>query len=143
MKFLVIVVLYFGFNSCTKKMSDAVNTQKPVLIFGNGGGFTGAFTTIHLYENGDVYKMASSDSALIKIGNIDARIAKQQFQNYVKLGLDKLELNEPGNRYYFITFVNNGVEHKIQWGAKELKNQNPAILHKIVTNLVKKLGENI
>jgi hypothetical protein len=33
----------------------------------------------------------------------------------------------------------DGKEHKIQWGKNELKEKGPAIMHKIMMDLVKKL----
>ncbi len=143
MKLTFFVFAFFFCFSCSKKGNDAVfNPAQKHLEFGNGGGFTGAVSSIYMLENGDVFRKATSDTNYAKVGRIDANKAKQLFINYKSLGLDQMELNEPGNRYYFISSVDKAGNHKLQWGKNELKNNAPALLYKIMNDMVKKLDES-
>ncbi len=128
--------------SCSKNANiQGFDHNKNHLEFGNGGGFTGAFSSIFLLENGDVFRKSTSDTTYIKVGKIEPNKAKQLFSNYKTLGLDQMQLNEPGNRYYFITSVDKGEKHKLQWGKNELKNNSPTLLYKIMNDMVKQLDE--
>jgi hypothetical protein len=143
MKASVLFFMVLFCYSCSKKGNDLVfNPTQNHLEFGNGGGFTGAVSSIYVLENGDVFRKATSDTTYVKVGRIDAKKAKQLFINYKSLGLGQMQLNEPGNRYYFISSVDKGEKHKLQWGKTELKNNSPELLYKIMNDMVKKLDEN-
>ncbi len=139
MKYFFLAFAFSFILSCSKKGAETFNLKKDYLEFGNGGGFTGAFNSVYLTPKGEVYRKASSDTTFMKIGTIDINKAKQQFSSFNNLGLSKMNLNEPGNRYFYIVSNTNGVEHKIQWGKNELTNKTPEILHKVMMDLVKKI----
>ena len=75
----------------------------------------------------------------LEIGKLEKDVANQLFESYLTLNLDKQQLDEPGNRYYFMIHKAKGQEHKLQWGYKELTNKTPEIFHKNFMSLVKKL----
>jgi hypothetical protein len=126
--------------TCQKnKAIDQKTKVEPRLEFGNGGGFTGAVSKIIIHKNGEVYRNGLNDTSFVKLGILTVRNTTQMFDNYSKFGLDKLQLNEPGNRYYYIIFKNGDKEHKIQWGYKELDNKIPAQYFKLAMDLVKNL----
>lgn len=139
--FFFFIVVIFAI-SCSKKGNlQAFDPKQDHLEFGNGGGFTGAISSVCLFKNGDVYRKSTSDTAFIKIGKIDLNKAKQLFNNYQTLGLKEMKLDEPGNRYYFISAFNDGVSHKLTWGKSELSNNAPALLLKILNDMVKHIDD--
>jgi hypothetical protein len=139
-RILVLFTINLFVAACTHKATTPLTYPKAQLEFANGGGFTGMVNSIYLMDNGDVYRGGMNDTTFVKIGTIDINKATQYFDTYQKLGLHKIELNEPGNRYYYITYKNGNDTHKIQWGGSELANKNPSILYAVVMDLVKKLN---
>ena len=127
--------------SCAKKAVLPSTYKNAQLVMGNGGGFTGAVNSIYFLDNGDIFRNGLNDTSFTKIGTLNKELINQLFSNYQKLGLEKLQLNEPGNRYYQITYKDASGEHKIQWGKNELQNRNPAIFFNVAMNMVKKLEE--
>jgi hypothetical protein len=127
--------------SCGKKNITPLNYSGKIIEFTNGGGFTGAFSSIFLQEDGKLYRNGLSDTSFIKIGHLDMTLVKQIFNNYEKLGLENIQLNEPGNRYFYITMKSNGKSHKIQWGRNALSNANPSIFFSNMMHIVKKIED--
>lgn len=127
--------------SCKNKALTPQNYSKNMIILGNGGGFTGAVNKLYILDNGLIFREGNSDTSFIYIGKLKPSEVEQHFKTYNNIGLNNMELNEPGNRYYYITFQNKKISHKIQWGKKDLENQNPAIFHKMLMNTIKKLEE--
>ncbi len=143
MRLLIAFSVLLCYTACNKKTSfTPANFKGKIMTYGNGGGFTGVVTKVYLLENGDLFRGGLSDTSYIYIGKITKEQSTQMFQNYKNLGLDKMELNNPGNRYYFVEFNQDGKSHKLQWGGAELKNNNPKMYHKLMMDIVKKIEEN-
>lgn len=102
-----------------------------------GGGFTGAFSEYSLLDNGWVFRNGNSDTSFIQVGRFPLDETTQMFNSLEFLRLDKLNLDEPGNRYYYIISKHKNNEHKIQWGYKSLENNAPAIFHENFISKVK------
>jgi hypothetical protein len=136
----IFFIFIFSFN-CGKKNITPLNYSGKIIEFTNGGGFTGAFSSIFLQEDGKLYRNGMSDTSFIHIGHLDKTTVKQVFNNYEKLGLNKIQLNEPGNRYFYITMKSNGKSHKIQWGRNTLTNTNPSIFFSNMMYIVKKMED--
>jgi hypothetical protein len=93
-----------------------LSAQADYIVFGKGGGFTGAVTAYKVFQDGKVQK----GSGLIEIdysctGKIKKSKAKKIFTN-----LDAIEIkpfNHPGNLYFFISFFRDGNEIKYTWGS--------------------------
>lgn len=88
-----------------------------VLSFGNGGGFSGRVLEYTLMDNGQLFKDTNKEGNVLVLNKVDKRQAKQIFNNYTTLGLDKLTINDPGNMYYFITKKVGDQTQKIKWGG--------------------------
>jgi hypothetical protein len=110
--------------SCTHKIA-ADKMPANQLIFGSGGGFTGAVKAYSLLDDGRI--MAQSDDgktykSVAKVGKDELSQLKADAQK-----LDKETFNEPGNLYYFIE--TKGVTEKNQrltWGSTD-KSVPPAV----------------
>lgn len=136
---ILIVILM---SSCkTKKYSfDPEKTNKAFITFGNGGGTTGAKKKYYFTNDGDIY-FQEADSIKF-ITTIPEKTSTQIFGSYLKLGLDRNILNEPGNRYYFLELKTKDMNHALKWGKNELNNPNIEKLYNILMNLVKQKTEN-
>lgn len=123
--------------SCQNKVYNPLTYEGEMLEWGTGGGFTGAVSTWCLLDNGRIYKSADNGKSYEEINKISRTSADQFFNNYETLSLENLTLNEPGNKYYFLTMKKKEKLHKLTWGYKELENKVPAILHHNLMNAVK------
>ncbi|MBK8852221.1 MAG: hypothetical protein IPN73_19000 [Saprospiraceae bacterium] len=133
--FLILIAMI----SCNHKIYSPLSYEGEMLEWGTGGGFTGAVKSYCVLDNGIYFKTEDSGKSYLEVGKMKKSAVRQFFDNYDKLGLSSLKLNEPGNRYYFISRKNTKSEHKLIWGQKELENKVPSILHK---NLMKAIQED-
>jgi len=104
------------FISCKSKQYTFDTYKGKRLAIGSSGGFTGATIKYYLFENGQIFKNGKSGRE--ELPKIDKNVMKQQFDNYYKLGFDKLEINESGNMSYFI-IMNPDTENMqiLKWGG--------------------------
>ena len=64
-------------------------------------------------------------------------MTKQVYSNFTTLGLDKVILNDPGNKYSFIGRTENGDSKMIKWGNSPLDNKSIQTYFNILMKLVK------
>lgn len=114
---LLLLVLPFllGCKSSTLYTMNSLPDEQ--LTFGSGGGFSGATTTFILLKNGQVFKRESLTQKTQEIAMTGAGKAKSLYKRAIKLGLDTLQIKEPGNLYYFIGLKTEGVDNQITWGS--------------------------
>lgn len=102
-------------------------SQKPMIIdeysgpritFGSGGGFTGATIEHCLLPTGEVFVKSNRMKSFNATKSIDENVAKQMFENFTALGLDKEVIDDPGNMYYYVAHEVDGDMHKLTWGAE-------------------------
>lgn len=108
-----------------------------MLEWGTGGGFTGAVKSFCILDNGHYFKSEDGGESYVEAGKLAKDQARVFFNNYDQLGLAAIQLNEPGNKYYFIVEKGHSNPHKLLWGKNELVNKVPAILHKNLMNAIK------
>lgn len=121
----------------SKQVFDPMTSDKKYLKFGTGGGFTGKVLTYYILEDGSVYTKIGEE--VTKIGNAGKQMTTQVFANYETLGLHKVSLNEPGNKYSFIEKSNGEEKNMIQWGKEPLENTNIDTYFAILMNIVKNI----
>lgn len=112
-----------------------------IIYFGHGGGFTGLVTSYALLRNGDLYrKKPFSDQTMEFISKADSSETKSIFANYSFLGIDTIQLSEPGNTYYFISmkYKNDGIK-KIVWSGSK---SHPGNLKAFYDQLMKLIQSN-
>ncbi|MRI00690.1 hypothetical protein GH721_09150 [Kriegella sp. EG-1] len=91
------------------------------LVFGNGGGMTGAINTYVLIENGQLFRTSSLTKEVVELDAITKKEVKAIFLKLEELSISKLDFNHPGNRYYFLEEVSLDKKHRIVWGAEDHK----------------------
>lgn len=110
---LLIILL-----SCKSLPFHPDQSQNACLSFGNGGGFTGAVTEYFLLDNGKLYREEGGKYEEVAV--ISQKNTKQMFNLYYSLNINKIFLDDPSNRYFFISYKNGGESHRIVWGGSEL-----------------------
>jgi hypothetical protein len=106
--------MLFWFCKSTKHTLDNLPEQQ--LRWGSGGGFTGKETSFSLLENGQIFKFVGVSGEKMELKAIKAKTAKAMFDAVTSLELNNIELNDPGNMYYFVEMKSKESTHKITWG---------------------------
>lgn len=87
------------------------------IVFGDGGGFAGIETSYTLLENGQFFKQVGVDGAMTELKSIKSKEAKKLFDKVNSLQLFKLDIEKPGNLYYFLRQVTDHLDSRVTWGA--------------------------
>ncbi len=128
---------------CSKKNVIPSAYSGDMMIVGSGGGFTGAYSTYYILDDGAIYRQNMQDTVFVKIGELSKKVVKHQFRMYDDMKLGELELNDPGNRYHYLTYRDKSKnEHKIQWGKSTLEDKRISIFHDNLMKLIKSMNQN-
>jgi len=122
-------------SSChsTKNLSD---TPETVLLFGNGGGFTGQVIEYVLDENGIFMKNDKLKSEVTLLRSLKKSEIKKIFKEIESIQFDTINFNHPGNAYYFIRTNKSGTTHEVVWG--EVDNLPPPEIIQLYDMLLSK-----
>ncbi len=138
-------LIIFTFTQCNSSKKIAAPMYKPdsvqpfkydgrLINFGTGGGFAGRVQQWTLMDDGTMYPGQEVNNIANGV-KIDQTLTGQMFKLYDDYGFGDLELNDPGNLYFFITMIDNGESHKLIWG--EPKNKILAKYHHTLYQIAK------
>lgn len=140
-KSLLFIITLTLLSSCKSQHYTFENYKGSRIAIGSSGGFTGATIKYYIFENGQLFR--SGQTGHIELPSIDKKIVKQQFNNYQRLGFDKMEINDSGNMSYFIIMnPDSDNAQMLKWGggsvqpSKELE-QYYKLLSDIIKNSTK------
>ncbi len=148
-RFLLITSSLILFSQCktTQDYLTPYEYEGRSISFGNGGGFTGKSVEYTLMDNGQIFKGLNKEGNVDMIKKISRDQVNQIFDTYDILGFDKLDVNSPGNMYFFVqmNILESEADHKVDnnklvWGnydsgeSKELR-----IFHANLMSLVSKM----
>lgn len=91
------------------------------LIFGNGGGFSGAETQYILLENGQLFTNNSLAEKPQFLKILPKNISRQLFEKALQVQLMNTAFNHPGNIYHFIGIKDKNHFQQVTWGDKNYK----------------------
>ena len=134
---LSLIAITIGFSFCTPKNYTPVDYPKSQITFGNGGGITGMVKEYTLLENGAIFTKANVGAEYEAFKKVDSKVVKQLFNNIEFLNLEDVQLNEPGNRYYFIQLKGKDLDHNITWGGSKDVPRQVKTFYNILNHLVK------
>jgi len=113
----ILLTLFIAalFASCSSsgKVTNDTNSQR--LIFGNGGGFTGMYTSYELFEDGRLFSLLA-DGTQQQLKKIRKNQTRDIFAQANKLKMAQPAFNHPGNMNSFINFRVDGVTTEYKWG---------------------------
>jgi len=130
--FLSAIVLLFA--SCKAQQFTTDNLPESQLVFGSGGGMSGASDTYVLLENGQLFHTNSLTNETGELKSIAKAKAKEYFKRMHDITFSEMEFDHPGNRYYFLEDCTADGQNRIVWGAVD--KEAPAqckILYKELT----------
>lgn len=88
-------------------------------MFGSSGGFTNQGTEFRIYDDGHFEKYFSKTDSVVALHKLDTKTCEQLFDNYDKLGIDKLTVNAPGNFSSYIRLRTEASEKTHIWGSAD------------------------
>ncbi|MCC6727160.1 MAG: hypothetical protein IT258_21835 [Saprospiraceae bacterium] len=112
---LAMLAMLFAACKTTKYTPEKFPIRQ--VVFGDGGGFTGIETSYTLLENGQLFKQVGVEGAYMELKAIKAKKAKEMFDKVNALQLFKLDIEKPGNMYYFLRQVTDHLDSRVTWGA--------------------------
>lgn len=115
--FLFSGILVLSFFGCKSQQYTFEELPENQLVFGSGGGITGASDTYILLENGQLFHTNSLIKDSVELESLTKEEAKMCFKKLDSLSLSEMEFDHPGNRYYFLEEVKGDTAHKIVWGS--------------------------
>ncbi len=143
MKNIGIIILFFSLITFSCKTKEVVSPNEhdgSRLVLKHGGGFTGAYKTYYLLDNGQLFKQSSEFDKTVSLKSLKKETVDQIFSNYDILGIGNEKLESYGNLNYEITMINDdGEAHKSIWE----KNQKGAEKHQLFyTNIMNQIRLN-
>ena len=115
--FLFSGILVLSFFGCKSQQYSFEELPEKQLIFGSGGGMSGAVDTYVLLENGQFFHTNSLTGEVKELESVSKKEAKQCFGKLEELSLSEMDFDHPGNLYYFLEEVEGDESHRITWGA--------------------------
>lgn len=124
MKYITLIFLsvgiFLGLPACSQKITyPADNLPDERIVFGRGGGFTGAYTDFIILKNGQVFKQNTLTKTTDELTSIKKRTAKKLFARVKKATETTIE--QPGNMTYSLRYQNTDVHQFVNWGSPTYK----------------------
>ncbi len=115
--FLYIICLgIFFMIACKSQQYSAETLPADQLVFGEGGGFSGAITEFILLENGQLFAQNSLTKKVEELPAVKKKKAQALIMDAEALNMNKLNINSPGNTYYFIKYQHADTIQQAIWG---------------------------
>ncbi|HEY9115505.1 MAG TPA: hypothetical protein VIN10_12470 [Bacteroidales bacterium] len=95
------------------------STSEKVILFGNGGGFTGQVIEYILDENGTFMKNDKLKSELTIMSTLKKSEIRKLFKELESIQFDTINFKHPGNTYYFIRSNTDNTSHEVVWGEPD------------------------
>ena len=90
------------------------------ITFGSGGGFSGRVNQFTLLSNGQLFKGTNYEGNVTVMDKVESGRCDQIFSNYDFLRFDDMDINDPGNVYFFVKMKHeDDSEHNLKWGGTD------------------------
>jgi len=134
---LSAAVFFLAMTGCKTTKYSLTNPPDKTISFGDGGGFAGLETGFTLLENGQLFKH-NVPGDTIELESIKKKEAEKYYEKFNGLRLTQLDIEKPGNLYYFMRFTNPDITHGITWGAADYNIRKDVLdFYKSMRTLVK------
>lgn len=136
-KYLIVlaaaaVCICFFLWACNSKTYTPDNLPSRQLTFGEGGGFTGKYTTWLLTDSGQIFEKSGLEGRYAEKGRIKKSAAKKFYDRAESIPPAKMKRNEPGNYNYTLARQRDSTELVATWS-------NEAQIDSTIVNLYKEL----
>ena len=117
---LFIATLFVSCSPSGKLTNDSDCNR---LVFGNGGGFTGKYTSYVLFEDRHLFSLLP-DSTLLPLKKLRKKQTRDIFNQANKLKMAQPAFNHPGNMTSFISYQADGILTEYKWGDPDVSVPN-------------------
>lgn len=117
--YAIAILSFLLLLSCKAQQYTLDNLPEKQLVFGKGGGITGAVDTYVLLENGQLFHSNSMTNEGNELEGAHKKEAKEYYAKMKLLELSKMEFNHPGNTYFFLEEIDTTGTHKVVWGSND------------------------
>jgi len=117
--FLFSCILVLSFFGCKSQQYTFEDLPEKQLVFGSGGGVTGAVDTYVLLENGQFFHTNSLTKKVKELESISKQEAQECFIKLEELSLSEMDFDHPGNMYYFLEDIQADQTHRVTWGSND------------------------
>ena len=112
-KFLSFVMFVFLLSCNSQKEVYVGNPQ--IISFGSMGGFTNESTEFKLHSNGELWMFNSFKNDSSMVVQLRKKQTRKLFEQVYQIGLDTIDLKNPGNMSSFIQIMSKTSENKVVW----------------------------
>lgn len=91
------------------------NLPNRQITFGEGGGFTGKYTTWMLLDSGQVFQKSGIGAEYSQIGKLKYSQAKKFYKRADAISTDMMKENQPRNYNYEFILQRDSVDYKATW----------------------------
>ena len=116
--FICAVCIIIAF-SCNRPTYSLQSPPVDHIVFGSGGGFTGAVTEYHLLPDGQLFMINGLQKDTTVLEPIKRKQAKKIIEQCQALNLGEQAIQQPGNIYYFIWHDTMDGTVEATWGAAD------------------------
>lgn len=140
MKYLLILftTLTLMF-SCKSQQYTPDTYEERQVMFGSGGGFTGAVTTYCLLDNGQLFLKPNLKEPYEAAGKVSKKDVAAVFAMIEEQELTKITLSMPGNMYNFVEIKADGASNSCTWDPANPQKTPSGMkdLHQMLMGLTK------
>lgn len=115
---IFLFMFLLGFSFCKVNQYTPIDYPKGQIIFGSGGGITGAVNETFIFDNGKIFSKNGLDTNYVAIKTLKSQVVEQVFKNVEFLNLKEIKVNKPSNMYNFIRIKDKDVDHQIVWSGR-------------------------
>lgn len=115
-QFIIILFFISGIVLACGPQGVLYEYQNTKIVFGSGGGFTGQVMEYQLDARGNLKLIEGLSGAQTNLGKIKKSDLKKIYKTLSELNLSKMNINQPGNMYYFIKEVDSASINEVVWG---------------------------
>ena len=141
MKYASFFVLFICLLVASCKTNNVLSPEEHIgnrLVLKHGGGFTGAYTTYHVLDNGQLFKASNKLEGTYTMNKLDKDVVGQIFSNYETLGMGDKIMESYGNLNYSVSMIDKqGEEHKLIWGKGQEGSESAQLFYDNVMNHIK------
>ena len=111
--FILFIITLFASCSSSSKVTNESAGQR--LVFGNGGGFTGIYTTYELCEDGSLFSLHTDQTKQV-VKKLRKKQTREILEPAGKIKTAQPAFDHPGNMTWFIKYQVDGTVTEYKWG---------------------------
>lgn len=114
--FLLIGLFSFMGMTCKLNHYDPEVYKRPVILFGEGGGFSGKETTYALIKKGYLFKKVGTAAEYELVRTVPVESCQSIFKKVKALSPSVLKTQQAGNMYQFMEVEVEKETYRMVWG---------------------------